>query len=377
MEGHEMSNSTLITSSLIWTALFGFALGCEQQFKGTGGARPAQQNEEVSPEETEGLAEQPVPAGPTTEVCTGSHKAARLYFVVDNSNSHGYVIPGQAEREGTDPARVTTTVRGRDEARTYRQEALYTIVKRTIELDRGAKETNPEFLGTSLGISYFPKYQGDGNPANTYPGELADLSQYVAVTGASGTGASVFPETLTDLSTLNLTPELDDALWNSFAFTHNAGGSTPYATGLQAAVDQFTSAARPEGDARESFVLFLTDGLPTDETPSRVRELRNQMGTDTKLIIISVYDPNEDPQLTNSPLYRNLKAAFLGAVSWATKPGNPDVFPKTEAGFDTYWNQLIALPGEISDQTVRVPDAAQLQQEIDKILQVVQNCTTQ
>ena len=121
--------------------------------------------------------------------------------------------------------------------------------------------------------------------------------------------------------------------------------------------------------------MFITDGLPTDETPSAVKTLRAQLGPKTQLILLSVYDPNEDPTVISSPLYMNLRAAFLGSVNWATKPGNPDVFPKTEIGFATYWNTLISLPAQIADKVIKVGGANQLQGEMDKILKAATTCS--
>jgi hypothetical protein len=351
------------------------AAGCSTEFKGTN-VSPSQPASPptVSPKEDD-AGKQPLPP----EVCSDSHKAARLYFVVDNSNSHGYVVPGQELRSGTDPARLALSVRGVSELKTFRQEALYTIIKRTIELDVAAKKSTPEFLGTELGVSYFPRYRGDGNPSTRYQGELDDLGQYVNVTGSDGTAASVFPSRMTDLSSLRADfaagSKFADDLWGGFAFTHTPGGSTPYATGLRAAVENLQpgSAARAS-DPRENIVIMLTDGLPTDETPSAIQAFKTQLGAATKVFIVSVYDPAEDPALTDSPFFNNLKQAFLGSANWATKPGNPDRYSKTNEGFSQYWGDLLAAPGKIANQIIKVSDASKLGAEVDKILQATTTC---
>lgn len=374
MMPHQAGPSALRLSYQHLAALaIAFAAGavsaCTSEFAATNGPR----QKPVSPEETLSPKEVDLNTQPTREVCTGNHKAARLFFIVDNSNSHGYVVDGFTDRLGTDPARQTLSVRGKVEYKTFRQEALYTIARRTAELDRTAKESNPTFVGTQMGISYFPRYEGSGNP-DREPGTLEDLATYINVTGPGGTGSSVFPDRLTDLAKLDFTTGQDDALWNSFSFTHRAGGSTPYATGLRAAVENFGPQTRTPGDSRENIVFLLTDGLPTDETPSAVRRLRQDLGPDVRLVVLAVYDPNEDPTVSGSPLYSKLKSAFLGPQNWATKQGNPDFFSKTESGFEQYWSTLLALPGQIADEIVKVPKAAELQGEIDRILEAVQTC---
>lgn len=347
----------------------GAVAACTNQFAATNRSR----QKPLSPEETLTPKEVDLNAPPTREICTENHKAARLFFVVDNSSSHGYVVNGATDRIGTDPARQALSVRGKVEFKTFRQEALYTIARRTAELDRAAKQSNPTFIGTQIGISYFPRYQGSGNP-DIDPGTMQDLATYINVTGPGGTGSSVFPDRLTDLAKLDFTAGQDDALWNSFSFTHRPGGSTPYATGLRAAVENFGPQTRSSGDTRENILFLLTDGLPTDETPSEVRRLRRDLGQDVRLVVLSVYDPNEDPTVSGSPLYTNLKSAFLGPQNWATKQSNPDSFPKSVAGFEQYWSTLLALPSQIADEIVKVPTAADLQGEIDRILEAVQTC---
>jgi hypothetical protein len=166
-----------------------------------------------------------------------------------------------------------------------------------------------------------------------------------------------------------------DALWNAFNFTQAPGGSTPYATGLRAAVTNFLPGVAAT-DPREQLVLFLTDGLPTDETPSAIRSLRAALGDKVKLVIISMYDPNEDPRLADSPLYKNLQSAFLGPQQWATKPSNPDKYPRTTEGFQRYWSDLISVPEAISNQIVRVAKAADLTSTIESVITASTTCTS-
>ena len=346
---------------------------CSNDFEGAGvGPAAPQPATQVSPKEadTNGETSKPTTPTPPAEVCSLENKAARIYFVVDNSNSHGYVVEGEALRRGTDPARKAVSVRGQEEWRTYRQEALYTISKRAIELDRKAKENKPDFLGTEIGLAYFPKYRGSGNPS-VDPGTLEDLAQYVHISGENGVGENVFSKRMMPLSDisgdLSSRGELSDELWSAFNFTHSPGGSTPYATGLRAAVENFVPGLEQD-DPRQQLVILLTDGLPTDETPSAVRALRQQLGESTKFLMIAVYDPNEDPAITNSPLYKNLQKAFLGPQSWGTKPSNPDKYPKTVEGFARYWADLLAIPEAIADTVVRVAKASDLTSTIEGVL---------
>lgn len=281
-------------------------------------------------------------------------------------------------RRGTDPARLAVSVRGREEWRTYRQEALFTIIRRAVELDRMALEAQPDFLGSELGMAYFPKYSGRGNP-EIDPGTLEDLARYVNVTGQGGTGESIFAKRMTALrdlkGDLGASEALSDALWNAFAFTQTPGGSTPYATGLRAAIENFLPGV-DDSDPRENLILFLTDGLPTDETPSAIKSLRSQLGSQVKLVVVSMYDPNEDPELDNSPLYQNLKRAFLGTQEWATKASNADKYPKTPEGFVSYWSDLVATPKAIADQIVRVPKASDLTSTIESVITSTTTCTS-
>lgn len=333
-------------------------LACEQHFQATSNKPKTQKQTVVSPEERENPANPPL--------CGGTHKAARIYFVVDNSNSHFY-LSEDGLPQGTDPAINAPSIRGRTEVHTFRQEALYRAVKRTIELDQQAKKLNPDFPGTLFGASYFPLHTGTGQPSDHSTRE--ELAQYVKVTGNGG----FFPTHLTDLSSLSVDESNDDELWNTFNFTNKAGGNTPYATGLRAIKENFLPALEEGGD-RENIVIFMTDGLPTDPSPSEVRRLRQEIGEGVRLFYISFYS-SEDSELRNSGLYQKLREAFLSdSIRWGSEPGNPEGYVQTEQSFERYWQDLLALPQQIADETIQLESALELDGEIDRILSAVQRC---
>ena len=95
-------------SLLVSTAtLVAIQTACSNDFEGAGvGPAAPQPATQVSPKEadTNGETSKPTTPTPPAEVCSLENKAARIYFVVDNSNSHGYVVEGETLRRGTDPA---------------------------------------------------------------------------------------------------------------------------------------------------------------------------------------------------------------------------------------------------------------------------------
>lgn len=298
------------------------------------------------------------------KICAGKHKALRVAFIVDNSESHGFkdgVVqdPAQGNLAGTDPVINKPSPRGQSEPHTDRQSALFEVINRMAALDQESLKKNPQFIGSEVGIAYFP-----GGPAYN------DIEKSIKV---SGVGASVLPKAMTNLKEVQADDAFKLGLWNDLKFTHYPIGVTPYLTGLTAARDLLKS-TRQADDPREDIIIFLTDGLPTDERPSRVVEMRQSVAS-TKVYILSVFKPKNDIVLQNSDARASLKSAFENDspnYMWARKPQNTDGYQKNE--FERYWNTLLALPRQISDKTVEFEGSANLKPEIDKILGVEQVC---
>lgn len=299
------------------------------------------------------------------KLCADSHKATRLAIIVDNSLSHGLTsgevqVPQNGVYRGTDPVRMAPSARGQTEKYTDRQNALYDLVVRSHELDAQARAKNPQFLGTDIAISSFP----DGS---TYAG----MERSVAVTAAGLFQGS----RLTPLKTMTLDANGRENLWNGLQFTHRPEGTTPYTTALSAARD-LLKRNRATDDPRPDVVLFLSDGLPTDEMPSGVLKTRAEL-PNTELYLFSLYAAGSNQELQNTDAYRELKKSFLDdrpEYRWARKPGRTDGYQGTDAEFERYWKDLLAIPQRIANRIVNVNGATNLKGELDKILQLVQSC---
>lgn len=287
--------------------------------------------------------------------CVNNYKATRILFVVDNSGSNGLKdgsIQSPPNYVGTDPVRKGKSARGIEETYTDRQNTIYDIFLHTMDLDSAALKTNPGFTGSEIGVVSFPKSE-------------QDLSSYQNITGVAG---SSFPDAMTGTKTIANNAEKRTALWDALSFTYKPEGATPYYTALQA-VDDYLVKTKAADDSRESIALLITDGLPTDEQPSKVRELRQSLGSKIALHILSVYRPGADINAQNSEAASALKVAF-DTQNWGRRPGASDGF----STFDDYWKALLAIPAQIGDKNIDVTDSAKLLGEVNALLKVEQTC---
>lgn len=288
--------------------------------------------------------------------CTNNYKATRILFVVDNSGSNG--LKDGSEQNGTkligtDPVRKGKSARGIVEAFTDRQNALYEMYTHTVELDKEASLANPDFLGTELGIASFPASE-------------SDTTNYKAIAGFGGSNAEL---KMQNIKELKYDAELRNKIWDALAFTHRPEGSTPYTTAMSAAHDYLVK-EKQKDDPREDYLFLISDGLPTDEQPSKVVELRRALGN-THVYLMSVYRPGADLKTQNSEAYSTLKEAYE-KKGWAQRAG----FTDSPKSFDEYWNVLLALPQQIANQTIDVSDSSKLIAELNAALKVIRQCTS-
>ena len=309
-----------------------------------------------------------IDANARKKICAESHKATRIAFVVDNSGSHGLkegtVQDGSAGfYTGTDPVRKGTSARGREETFTDRQNVLFDVITRTAALDAEALKKNPEFLGSEVGVAYFP----DGDKAE-------GIEQHVKISGTPP-----LPAAMTNLKNISLTDGFKNALWDRFAFTHTPSGTTPYTNALTSARDLLKN-GRDAADPRPDVVVILSDGLPSDEQPSRVLEARKQIDDLTPILLFALYSAAKDPDIKKSKDWISLYDGFRSDAptqKWARKPGRTDGYQNSDAEFDRYWNDLQALPEKIvkpNGRIVEVSGSTNLKEEVEKILSVVQTC---
>lgn len=326
------------------------------EFNGESSTGP-QQSIDGSPN-PEAFPGDPVPGGEDIpQNCTNQHRALRIAIVVDNSGSMS-CKPGSVKSStndvcGTDPIKENSPHGGI--GYTDRQKAIFSAITRTISQDAKARGSNPDFPGSSFGISSFPR---DGKT-------LDGLNNSVF---HSGPGAAI-PSLLANTRDLSESSDFQDALWNLLAFTHAPDGATPYATALRGA--QKILATRNDNDKRSDVVLFITDGLPTDSRPSEVVKVRQELGAKTKVILLSLYQPGKSRDEQNAPAKKSLEDAWNNpSIQWGHKPGNNDGF----TDFGSYWQALIGLPAQVADEQVDINGSENLDDAMDRILGAVQKC---
>jgi hypothetical protein len=368
-------------------AILGFSSACRQTtFNGKSGAAPAKPapvkgtpgvdqsipsknpgEEKRSPIEGDANLQRPA-KNPSVE-CGRTHKAVRLALVVDTSLSMGAstcasgpLVPTRnpdgssiLELTGSDPARIGTTVRGKSECYTDRQNAVYSIIKRTADRDAEALKVNPTFIGSEVGIAHFPS-GANGTASNTYGKISENAPLKKAMTNLSG---EVINETF-----LN-------GVWGLLDKTHQMfSQGTPYLAAISAGKDLLKTGRDPN-DPRRDLLLLITDGLPTDQRPSLVKAARAEL-SDVDLIFVYMFDPLVAEAVRNEEARSKLKEAFDGQFAWARNPGNTDGYGIGD--FEKYWQDLIKLPAEIYTARVDVNEPGRLTQQLEKILEVVQKC---
>jgi hypothetical protein len=292
------------------------------------------------------------------ETCSNKHRALRLTIVVDNSGSNACdpnkVYDPTAEQIcGTDPKKKNDGER--DGVYTDRQKAIHQLITKTVSEDNRAREKNPDFVGSAFGLTSFP-----------FDGSAAGLAKSKIHSG----DGSVLPGLMTESKSINLGNDFETGLWNLLKFTHTSGGATPYKTALEGAKKVVHESNDP-ADPRAKVVLFITDGIPTDQRPSTVVEARKALGDDVHVILLSLYIPGNSLEAQNAPAKNSLKEAWDSPTkNWGRQPNNNDGFN----AFEDYWNRLLALPNEISNNAFDIQGSSGLTQAIDTILERIQTC---
>jgi len=235
-------------------------------------------------------------------------------------------------------------------------------VTEAARLDTLARTTDANYAGTEVGIVSFPK------------------SHLEQDTFAVHSGHGALPQKMTNLAGSGFDDARKQTLWNGLEFTHTPDGVTPYAVGLQGAKDLLDGSggvgeATANSDGRERHVIFLTDGLPTDEQPSLVLAARAAL-TNVKFHLVNVHSNPQAQSVAQKMSRAGLHDWFLNRAipnAWALRPGHTDGYAQTEAGFASYWSDLLGLPNKIADSTVNV-ETQNLQTEMQSILAEIQGC---
>ncbi len=306
-------------------------------------------------------------AGPlptqTSGLCGGNFRATRIAFVLDNSGSNGFsdgrVQSPSGTLTGTDPNVLGTSVRGKQENFTQRQNVVYGIISNLVSQNAAAVAHSPGFQGTDVGIASFPK-----------DGSLAGLTATNYVSGPGGAASAVLPALSTNLKSVSWTPAIADALWHSLDFTQKPDGSTPYLVALTEAYAMLKAGRNP-GDPRPDYLVVISDGLPTDQQPSQVLAARAAL-TGTVVIYVSLFKPGADVTLQNSQAYTSLQGAFVNQ-GWARQPGATDGY--APGGFASYWADLLALPGKIANETIVVQGVNNLSSLLNPAIASISACS--
>jgi hypothetical protein len=294
------------------------------------------------------------PKNPSKECATDNYRALRIVFVIDNSGSMSpppNLKPTDAQyTSGSDPALEKKTVRGANEKATNRQEAIYKIILNSLEKDDAAKKQNPEFIGTDIALAYFPK----------------NANEDVAVSLAGSPPLSA--AAMTPISGISNKAQFLESLWNLLSFTHQGQGRTPYLAALKEGKLLLKDSKKADDTRRDLFV-FLTDGLPSDESPSLVRKAKDDL-KDLDIVYLRLYDQKSGG---DSTFKAGLKEGFLSSsILWARKPNNPDKYSSSE--FEKYWKDLIAIPEYLTKNIIQVENSSAIQSSLGNIIGQFQKC---
>jgi hypothetical protein len=292
------------------------------------------------------------PTEPTKE-CFGEHRALRIAFLVDNSASMSpskNLSPGaKGYTSGTDPALAALSSRMKQERMTKRQDAIYKIVSDTLEKDAAAKAGNSIFVGSEIGMSYFPK--------NSFEDVAVRVSERP-------------PLNLRMNNLLNVSNKIEflNQFWNTLDFTHVGDGRTPYLAALREAKELLKN-GKSSSDTRRDMLVFLTDGLPSDESPSLVKAAKTEL-VDTDVVYLRLFDS----AIANDDAFKvSIREAFLDEnVKWGRKQDNVDKY--TVQDFERYWSDLLAIPEAISSYKVAVSNTEQIKSTLGQIVNSYQKC---
>jgi hypothetical protein len=275
--------------------------------------------------------------------CTEPVRPLRIAFVIDNTGSNNADpsdVQNPKNTSGTDPVKSFSgqfhlldnenlNFLDASDVYTDRQVAVFLAIKKLQKASAEARVKNPDFKGIDVGVAHFPF--APAGLARNAPVDESDLAKHVLHNGA----ATGLPDVMTDVSKIAYSESWRNQIWNMLKFTHTSRGLTPYATAFEAAYKLLVSSeVKKDGDDRPGLMVLITDGLPSDRLPSKIYSARQELGTDTRVAIMSVFQPNANEEQQNKPA-RDALAKAYDEYDWGK-----DEYQT----FDAYWNALREVP---------------------------------
>ncbi|NBX16643.1 MAG: VWA domain-containing protein [Proteobacteria bacterium] len=309
--------------------------------------------------------------------CPDKSRPLRVAFVIDNtrSNSETPGIPQSGDKlQGSDPIRNFAEQKyllddpdfknlNTDGLYTNRQFAVYKAIRRLQRAGLEARASNPDYKGMDVGISHFPlapKYNRDDKEKSSPTEE--QMKNAVFHFGEN-TGLK---SKMTDISVIEESAEFSQNIWNTLKFTHHPNGMTPYLTAFSAA-NTLLNEEKKEGDPRQGVMVLVTDGLPTDRSPSKIKKARKNLGKENRVVLLQVYGDGEiSDESQNQGPKSVLEGLFTGPLKWGLEE---------HSSFANYWKALLAIPAspEVRDDQIQV-NSSKLNESLDGMLKYILNC---
>lgn len=301
--------------------------------------------------------------------CPDEFRPLRVAFIVDNTGSNG-AKPGNIQRppvlKGSDAIKSfdddkyllkDTDFSGLDTGNifTYRQYAVYKSILKLQKSGIASRKSNSKYTGIDVGVAHFPKVSGDTATEE-------EMKEPVFYNGDS-TG---LPSKMTDVSQIESSTSFNQKLWNMLKFTHDSRGLTPYVTAFTAANSLLIDEKKAD-DQRQALMILVTDGLPTDRTPSSIKAARKALGANTRVVLLSIYGSDEvDDEVQNKEAKASLSALYSGGLEWGKEE---------HSTFESYWKALVAIPSsnEVRDDYIQV-NSRNLQKSLDGVLDRYLTC---
>jgi len=275
--------------------------------------------------------------------CTEPVRPLRIAFVIDNTGSNN-ADPSEIQKPkdtvGTDPVKSLNgqlhllnndnlNFLAASDVYTDRQVAVFLAIQKLQKASADARAKNPDFKGIDVGVAHFPF--APAGIARDAAVDESDLAKSVLHNGE----ATGLPDIMTDVSKIAFSTSWRDQIWKMLKFTHTSRGMTPYTTAFDAANRLLVSSeGKKAGDDRPGLMVLITDGLPSDRMPSKIYEARQALGTDTRVVIMSVFQPGANEDQQNKPARDSLAKAYT-EYDWGKEEYQ---------SFDAYWNALKAVP---------------------------------
>lgn len=303
--------------------------------------------------------------------CPDDFRPLRVAFIVDNTGSNN-AKPTEVQREpnyvGSDPVKTFDDAKyllkndkslseiDTGNIYTYRQNAVYKSIKKLQAAGIAARKSNPKYEGIDVGLAHFPK----ATSAAPLEEEMKDPVFYFG----SNTG---LPTKMTDVSQIAESATFNKQIWDTLKFTHSTNGMTPYVTAFSAAQDLLIAEKKAD-DKRQGLMIIVTDGLPTDRAPSAIKAARKALGSQTRVVLMSIYGSDSiDDETQNKAAKTSLEELFKSeSFKWGQEE---------HSSFKSYWDALLAIPNsnEVRDDFIKV-NSSKLNESIDGVLDRYLNC---